>query len=134
MNDRPTSEAATPRPAGGRFARRPTEQARQRRQRRFTWGLSAFLAAMLVNAFIGEEGYLATIRLRRESAALQQELARIRIDSRRLQLEREQLEHDPKAVEEAARRLGMIRDGEVVVTVRDADPRPAPTPSPAPSR
>lgn len=123
------TEAATARPSPGRVRRRPAEEVRQRRQRAFSWALWAILGILLINALVGEDGYLAAIRVQQEEAALTSELAQVRLDSWRLQQERERLDKDPAAVEEAARRLGMIRDGEIVATVRNAEPPVSLTPS-----
>lgn len=105
-------------------------EARGRRQRTITWILLAAIGMLLVNAIVGENGYLATVQARQEEAALAQAVADLRQQNQRLLEERERLEHDPSAVEDAARReLGMIRPGEAVVIVREdargTTPRPA---------
>lgn len=84
---------------------------------------------LLVNALVGENGYLARLQAEREEAALTSALARLRIENRELQEERRRLQSDPAAVEETARRmLGMIRPGETVIIVRDLPPIPSDTP------
>jgi len=123
------SETAKPDPRPrSRRRLRSAQDTRARRQRILIWGLSIGLCVLLVNALIGENGYLATLRSERESAIAMAALARIRLENRQLQQAAQRLKSDPKAVEEAARReLGMIRPGETVVVVRDAAP-PAPPP------
>ena len=106
------------------------EEIKQRRRRFSTWALTIVLGILLINAMVGENGYLATIRAEREEQALAAEVAKIRRDSERLKHERERLQNDPAAVEEAARELGLIRDGETLVTIRRAD---APGSKPAPA-
>ena len=123
------SETAKPDPRPrSRRRLRSAQDTRARRQRILIWGLSMGLCVLLVNALIGENGYLATLRSERENAIAMAALARIRLENRQLQQAAQRLKSDPKAVEEAARReLGMIRPGETVVVVRDAAP-PAPPP------
>jgi|SoiMethySBSTD1v2_1073268.scaffolds.fasta_scaffold158259_4 cell division protein FtsB len=123
------SETAKPDPRPrSRRRLRSAQDTRARRQRILIWGLSIGLCVLLVNALIGENGYLATLRSERENAIAMAALARIRLENRQLQQAAQRLKSDPKAVEEAARReLGMIRPGETVVVVRDAAP-PAPPP------
>lgn len=101
-----------------------------RRQRTITWILLAAIGMLLVNAIVGENGYLATVQARQEEAALAQAVTRLRQQNQLLLEERERLEHDEAAIEEAARReLGMIRPGEAVVIVREA-PEAALSPAP----
>lgn len=105
------------------------DEIQQRRRRFFSWGLTIGLGILLINALVGENGYLATIRAEREEQALAAEVARLRRDSEDLRHARERLQNDDAAVEEAARELGMIRDGETVVTIRRADQPGAVAPS-----
>jgi cell division protein FtsB len=84
-------------------------------------GLSIALAVLVINAFVGENGYFATLRARSDQAELEASLAALRLQNQRLQQERERLESDPAALEEAARRsLNLVRPGETLVIVRDA--------------
>lgn len=113
----------TPTPSGRRVRRRLTaEEARRRRSRWIGWAVWGTFALILINGVVGENGYLATIRAKREAAALRSEVARYRVENRRLRDDRIRLQTDPSATEEAARRQGMIRDGEAVVTIRDRVP------------
>jgi cell division protein FtsB len=95
-----------------------------------TLAVWAGFGVLLVNGIVGESGYLATIRAEREHAALAAEVARLRYQNQELRERRIRLEKDPSALEEVARRQGMIRDGETVVTIRDQ----APAASAAPAR
>ena len=85
----------------------------------------------MVNAVIGENGYLATVRARRATAALQTDLARLRVENQRLLALARRLKSDPAALEEEARKdLGLIRPGETLIILRDAAPAaPATTPT-----
>jgi len=102
---------------------RGAQEVRDRRRRYATVGLSVALTILLVNALVGENGYLATVRVRAEQAQLEAVVANLRIENQRLQRDRERLLSDPTALEETARRsLGLIKPGETLVIVRDAVP------------
>jgi cell division protein FtsB len=79
------------------------------------------LGILLINALVGENGYLATVQVSREADALWGQVARTRLENHELQEQGRRLETDPSAVEEAARRdLGMLRPGETLIVIRDA--------------
>jgi hypothetical protein len=83
------------------------------------------------NAIVGENGYLATLQLRRTEAALTASVATVRLENQRLRDERIRLESDPDTIERTIReRLGYIRPGEVTVVVHDAPPVSSITPAP----
>jgi cell division protein FtsB len=88
-----------------------------------SYALMAGAAVWLVNALVGEHGYLASVRAHREQAALAAELMRLELDNQQLSEQAQRLKEDPAAVEDAARReLGLIRPGETLVIVRDSKP------------
>lgn len=127
--EKPAAPASRP-ARGGIRVRRPagTTDSRSRRRRMLTGALFAGLVFLLVNAIVGENGYLATVQLRRTEAALAASVASVRIENQRLRDERIRLESDPDTIERTIReRLGYIRPGEVTVVVHDA---PALTPVP----
>jgi len=98
-------------------------EARQRRQKRISYALLAVSAAFMINALVGDNGFLATIKARREYAAQQRELNAVREENQRMVDEMRRLKFDPTAIEEAARKdLGLIRPGETLVIVKDAQP------------
>jgi cell division protein FtsB len=103
-------------------------EARTRRRRILAYGLFIFSLVLMVNAFVGDNGYLATLRAQREHEVLTQALAALQAENERLADETHRLKSDPAALEEAARReLGLMRPGETLVIVKDARPaRPAP--------
>lgn len=79
------------------------------------------LGALLVNAVVGEGGYLATVRESREAAELATEVTALRLENQHLLAQGKRLQEDASAVEEAARRdLGMVRPGETLIVIRDA--------------
>jgi cell division protein FtsB len=115
----------TPVPASRSGARRPPtdrQHVRARRRRLVTWLLFSAALVLMVNALVGDNGYLATLRAEREHAALQAELSRLRLENRRLADESRRLREDPTALEEAARELGMLKPGETLVIIKDRAP------------
>ncbi len=75
---------------------------------------------MLVDALVGDRGFMAMIRARTQYAELSQALERQKAENARLQEEARRLKDDPTAIEELARRnLGLIRPGEKVFIVKD---------------
>lgn len=79
----------------------------------------------MVNALIGENGYLATLRARHEQVGLIAALTKVRLENQQLREDARRIREEPAAaMEEAARReLGFIKPGETLVIIRD--PRPA---------
>jgi len=124
----PQDEPSAPDAPRGR-RRRTAQDTRQRRRRALTWGLSLLLCVLLVDALVGDNGYLSTLRTAKEQNALMAEVARLRVENQALQDESTRLLTDPAAIEEAARRqLGFVKPGETLVIVHDT-PSPA-TPAP----
>ena len=71
--------------------------------KRITLGLSLALCVLLVNSLVGENGYLATLRIRQEKADLEATVAALRRQNQQLQ-RAGRLDDDPAALEEEARR------------------------------
>jgi cell division protein FtsB len=108
-----------------------TTDSRSRRRRMFTWALLGGVGLLLVNAIVGENGYLATLQLERTEAGLTNALARVRIENQQLRAERERLQTDPDAIEYAIReQLGFIRPGETTVIVHETPALSPVPPSP----
>jgi cell division protein FtsB len=124
-----TPDPAEPLPARPAARRRLTAQeSRDRRRRLVTWCLSITLGVLVINALIGDSGYLAHLQIRREAAALTADVARLRLENRALQQAGRRLQSDPAAIEDAARRdLGFVRPGETLVIIRDAQPATSPS-------
>jgi cell division protein FtsB len=77
-------------------------------------------AAILVEALVGEKGFLATIRARREYDELARQIARMRAENARLRETARALREDPATIEEFARReLGLLRPGETLFIIKD---------------
>ena len=80
-------------------------------------------AAFMVNALVGDNGLLATLKARRQYDALQRQINALREENQRSLNEMNRLKYDPGAIEDEARRdLGLIRPGETLVIIKDAQP------------
>ncbi len=78
---------------------------------------------LLLNALVGERGFMETLRARRQHQELVQTIDRLRMERARLQEEARRLQSDPATIEALARQeLGLIRPGEMLFIIRDARP------------
>jgi cell division protein FtsB len=98
----------------------------QRLGRRMLAGLFLFVVSVLVvDALVGDQGLMATMRARKQHDQLVSDLARVRYENAALREEARRLREDPAAIEEIARReLGLMSPGETLFIIRDVD-RPA---------
>lgn len=102
----------------------PRAQAAARRTRIIQLVIFALAAVITIDSFVGDKGLLTTMRARREHAQKLAAIDRIRMENARMRERAKRLREDPAAIEEAARRdLGLVKPGEVLVIVRDADKR-----------
>jgi len=119
-DNEPVLAAAEPR---ARRRLQSAHETRERRRRVLTWCLSFGIFVLFVNALVGENGYLATLKAEREKATLEAIVAKVRHENRKLQQDARRLESDPAMLEETARRdFGLIRPGETLVIIRDVKP------------
>ena len=110
------AHASTPPPP----PRRRTAAAVGRRIRLLLFFVSLVL---IVNAVVGERGFVETRRARGEHEALATAVAALRAENAALRDQAERLQHDPATIEQVARaRLGLIRPGELVVVVKPGAP------------
>ena len=78
---------------------------------------------LVIDALVGDKGLLAMIQARQEYRTLEQSLADVRAENARLREEARRLREEPAAVEDLARReLGLIKPGEKLFIIRDAEP------------
>jgi cell division protein FtsB len=118
----PPAEASTRR---GRRTARPASEVRAARKRLAGWTLFVVSCGLVVNALVGEHGYLATLRARRDYDALEAALTRTRADNQQLRDAIRRLRTDPAALEEEARRrLNLLEPGETLVIIKDVPPAP----------
>ncbi len=110
----------TPAPAPSGPSPKPTAPPRRGR---FTRYLLGFIAAILLaDAIVGEKGLLSLIKARRDFESVEQALYESRLHNTELREQARRLREDAKAVEEVARReLGLIKPGEKLFIVREAE-------------
>jgi cell division protein FtsB len=90
-----------------------------------TWRVARLLlffvaVLIVVDAIVGDRGFVAIRNARRQHEELAATIARQRGENARLREEVRRLKEDPAAIEEIARRdLGLIRPGEKVFIVKD---------------
>lgn len=78
---------------------------------------------LVVDALIGENGFMDTLRVRRQSGELQRSVAGLKAENARLLEQARRLKDDPLTVESIARReLGLIREGEILFILKDVKP------------
>jgi cell division protein FtsB len=96
----------------------------QRRWRRMLSGLFFFIVCVLgVDALVGDQGLVATMRARKQYDQLASDLLRLRTENSGLREEARRLREDPAAIEEIARReLGLISQGEKLFIIKDVAP------------
>jgi cell division protein FtsB len=101
--------------------RRTPQPPRTAKVRRVGRLLVLFAAIVLiVDGLVGDRGFLAMLRARRQYDELSATLERQRAENARLRDEAGRLRNDPAAIEELARReLGLIRPGEKVFIIKD---------------
>jgi cell division protein FtsB len=105
-------------PASRRRTPRPQRTAQARRVGRLLVLFAAIV--LIVDGLVGERGFVAMLRARRQSEELSAALVRQRAENARLRNEASRLRSDPSAIEEIARReLGLIRPGEKVFIIKD---------------
>ena len=99
------------------------EQTAQRRGRRLLTGLFLFVVCVLVvDALVGDQGFMATMRARKQYDELAAHLSRLRLENASLRDEARRLREDPAAIEEIARRdLGLMKAGEQLFIIKDLD-------------
>jgi cell division protein FtsB len=95
--------------------------------RRWRKGLNVLLlfvtAVLVVDALVGENGFMDTLRVRRQSRELQRSVTRLKAENARLLELSRRLRDDPMTIEAIARReLGLIREGEVLFILKDVKP------------
>jgi cell division protein FtsB len=108
----------TPTPSHGTEPR----PAPPRRQPRRFWSRVALFAAcvLLVNGLFGERGLMDTIRARRAFSTAARDLDQLKRENAALRDQARRLRDDPATIEAVARGdLGLIRPGEILVTIRD---------------
>lgn len=101
------------------------------RGRRILAAFGFFVVCLLVvEALVGDQGLVATMRARRQYDRLSAELARLQAENSRLREEARRLREDPATIEEIARReLGLMSPGEKLFIIKDVTQKHVPEPS-----
>jgi cell division protein FtsB len=90
------------------------------RSRLLQYGLAFVTIVLIVDALVGDKGFLDTLRARRQYRDVSAELVRRRQENVRLREEIRRLREDPSRIESVAREdLGLMREGEVLFIVHD---------------
>ena len=99
-------------------------QRAQRTGRRIVGSLFFFVVCVLVvDALVGDQGLMATLRARKQYDELVSDLARLRNENSSLREDARRLREEPAAIEEIARRdLGLMSPGDTLFVIRDAEP------------
>ncbi len=80
------------------------------------FGLAFLLVVLLIAAIFGRKGLIEITRVRRQYAALLQEVEQLKQEKARLEKEIADLEKNPAAVEKEAReKLGLVKPDEKVI-------------------
>ena len=102
----------------------PRAQTAARRTKMVQLALFAIAAIITIDAVVGDKGMLQTFRARRDYAQIEASIQDLRVKNMRLRDQMRRLREDPAAIEEAARRdLGLVKPGEILVIIRDAEKR-----------
>jgi cell division protein FtsB len=106
---------------------RTPQEAKQWRRRLAGYALVAAAFILVVNALVGENGYLATMQARRQYEDLTRQLQKITDENRQMKDQIKRLHSDPTELEDAARKdLHMSKPGEKMVIIKDETKPKAP--------
>ena len=98
---------------------------RQRGRRLVQYGLLFLGCLLFLDALVGETGLVENLKARQQFQAIERSLARLKSDNERLRKDAELLKKDPDTIEGVARReLGLMKPGEKIFIIKDADPAP----------
>jgi cell division protein FtsB len=92
------------------------------RRRLLNYVLALVTVVLVVDALVGDKGLIETIRARRQYADLAASLTALRQQNAQLRDDIRRLKEDPGTIESIARQeLGLMRPGELLFVVKDAD-------------
>ena len=98
---------------------------RQRGRRLVQYGLLFLGCLLFLDALVGEKGLVENLKARQQFQAIERSLGRLKSDNERLRKDVELLKTDPDTIEGVARKeLGLMKPGEKLFIVKDADPAP----------
>ena len=100
---------------------------RRRRGRVVRYLIVAVGCVLIIDALVGDRGFLAMLKARQQYRTLETSLARARAENAQLREQARRLREDPQAIEDIARReLGLMRPGEKLFIVKDVTPADSP--------
>ena len=99
-------------------------EARQWRRKIAGYALAGLSFVLIVNALVGENGYLASLRATRDRNEIEKTLRDVREDNQRMRDEIRRLRTDPQELEDAARGLHMTKPGEKVIILKEPSKSP----------
>ncbi len=104
-SDASTTTSSQPRRRGGRIVR---------------YLIVAVGCVLIIDALVGDRGFLAMLKARQQYRSLETSLVGSREENAQLREQARQLREDPQAIEDIARReLGLIRPGEKLFIIKD---------------
>ena len=110
---------------------RSPHDVRSRRRQLLTYALCFGVFVVFVNAVVGDNGYLATVRAGRDRVEIEQRLDRVLRENDQLEGDIKRLKEDQTALEERARgQLNLMKRGEKLFIVKDPKQPAAPAPAP----
>ena len=96
---------------------------RRRRSRLVRYLVVAVGVVLIIDALVGDRGFLAMLKARQQYRTLDESLAHTRAENAQLREQARRLREDPQAIEDIARReLGLIRPGEKLFIITDVKP------------
>lgn len=96
---------------------------KQRGRRVVQYGLIILGSLLFLDALVGEKGFVENLKARQQYEAIERSLGRLKDDNERLRKDVELLRKDPDTIEGIARReLGLMRPGEKLFIIKDAEP------------
>ena len=96
---------------------------KQRGRRLVQYGLLFLGCLLFLDALVGEKGFVQNLKARQQFQALERSLGRLKGENERLRKDVELLRKDPETIEGIARKeLGLMKPGEKLFIVKDADP------------
>ena len=93
---------------------------RRRRGKIVRYLIVAVGCVLIIDALVGDRGFMAMLKARQQYRTLETSLVRSREENAQLREQARQLREDPLAIEDIARReLGLIRPGEKLFIIKD---------------
>ena len=100
-----------------------TAAPKQRGRRLVQYGLLFLGCLLFLDALVGEKGLIQNVKARQQFQGIERSLLRLKADNERLQKDVELLKKDPDTIEGVARKeLGLMKPGEKLFIIKDADP------------